>query len=124
MKVQIEVTDQMIADVLTSGLEGGVGYWSQIQKHIKPKSLDFRIDKEHVFEHIDFPMNKGGAIVLKDLESNKNYTLTLPKLRRAVKLMASGKYKHHFNDMINENSDAITGDVLIQLAVLGDVIYG
>ena len=32
--------------------------------------------------------------------------------------------KKHMNDIINENEDANTGDILVQLAVMGSVVFG
>jgi hypothetical protein len=34
------------------------------------------------------------------------------------------KYKNHFQNAVNGNDDAETGDVFLQLTVLGDVIFG
>jgi hypothetical protein len=34
------------------------------------------------------------------------------------------QYRSHFGDMIGETGDAITGDVLLQLSLLGEVVYG
>ena len=31
---------------------------------------------------------------------------------------------HHFTDLINENDDAITHDVMVQMIVFGEIIYG
>jgi hypothetical protein len=127
MRVYTEVSDQMIADVLCSGMEGGIGYWSEIQndRYVKPKTLKFRLMKGETFPHIDYAMNPGGAVIIKDIEreGGKEYKLTLGKLRKGVQLMAQ-KYPDHFQNMVTENSDAITGDVLVQLSIFGELIYG
>lgn len=34
------------------------------------------------------------------------------------------KWPRHFGNFISENEDAETGDVFIQLALLGDIVYG
>jgi hypothetical protein len=34
------------------------------------------------------------------------------------------QYPRHFADLVGEDDDAITGDVWLQLAVFGEVIYG
>jgi hypothetical protein len=33
-------------------------------------------------------------------------------------------YTRHFADFINQNDDAITGDVFLQCCLLGEVLYG
>jgi hypothetical protein len=34
------------------------------------------------------------------------------------------QYPRHYADLVEENDDAITGDVFLQLAVFGELIYG
>ena len=123
MKLTVQVDDQRLADTLTSALEGGIGYWGTIVKYIKPEKLAFRSDPEVVFRHIDYPMNEGGGLVI-EVEDDGKYTLDLEALKRGVKLM-SEKYTRHFADMMSEsNADATTGDVLVQCALFGEIVYG
>lgn len=49
--------------------------------------------------------------------------ITKESLIKATYLMAQD-YDRHFADAISESSDAITGDVYFQLAVMGDVVFG
>lgn len=123
VKITIEVSEEAIASALVSALEGGTNYWLEILEYGKPKKLTYRCDKQKIFKHIDYPMNSTGSIVLRDTQTGKDYRLTRQKLNKAVKLMAE-QYSQAFSDMINESGDAITGDMLVQLAVFGDVIYG
>lgn len=120
----LDIPLQALADTLCSGLEGGSGYWARIADYTKPSEMSFRIDEGEVFRHIDYPMNEGGAITLLDMEDDrKSYRLDLPALKRGAAIMAV-KYPRHFSDMVNEGGDAITGDVLIQCAVFGELVYG
>ena len=45
-----------------------------------------------------------------------------------LRAMEKGKeypgFKDHFADIINENDDAITADILMQLAVMGEIVFG
>jgi hypothetical protein len=36
----------------------------------------------------------------------------------------SEKFPEHWADFINENDDAITGDIFVQCCVFGDTVYG
>ncbi len=122
IKITFEVSEQTVADTLTSGLEGGTNYWAAIAGYVEPKTVRFKSDPKKVYRHIDYPMNDG-AVVLQDCETGKKYKLTRKKLERAVGLMAE-KYVQAFSDMVSESGDATTGDILVQLAIFGDVIYG
>jgi hypothetical protein len=111
MKVQIEVTQQNIEDVLISGFEGGSNYWLLIRNDKTPLKGDYI---KTLFE---------SGMAVQDEISGKEYKLTKRMVKRGVKIMAQ-KYPQHFSDMMRESFDATTGDVLLQCAVLGDVIYG
>lgn len=123
MRVQIQVPDQKIADVLCCGMEGGIAYWSVIEGYREPKTMEFQMDTEKVFKHIDYALNLGGAVMLKDTETEIVHELTRDKLYKAVQMMAD-RYPRHFANLMDDNSDAETGDVLIQCAVLGSITYG
>lgn len=49
--------------------------------------------------------------------------LTRASIAAGIVCMAT-RYATHFGDMLAENGDATTGDVLLQCALFGDLIYG
>lgn len=51
-------------------------------------------------------------------------TITRADLESGIQSMATGKYRSHFTDWMDENEDAITADILLQLVALKDVVYG
>lgn len=63
------------------------------------------------------------AMLTTDDEPARVLVLDRAAVLRGCELMAA-KYPHHFANLITDNSDCETGDVLIQLALLGDIIYG
>lgn len=75
------------------------------------------------------PFAKGCVLILQDTEEEDEtgkpvlYRITREDLGRALNLMAE-KFTSHFNDFMDENEDAITGDIFLQLAAIGDVVYG
>jgi hypothetical protein len=114
-----------IADLLCDALEGGANYWYSIEKYIKPPKITFRSGENDICAHLDYPLNKGGAILIQSLaEPEKGLLrLDLPVIQRGLELLASKK-PAHWADFLNENNDADTGDVFLQLCLFGDVIYG
>ena len=58
----------------------------------------------------------------EDDEPSK-HTLTLKDVRKGLRLMKK-EYPSHYADLVEENDDAETGDIWLQLAVFGEVIYG
>lgn len=49
--------------------------------------------------------------------------ITLDDVRKGLELMRD-LYPQHWADLMEENDDAITGDVWLQLAVFGELVYG
>lgn len=70
---------------------------------------------EKGFDHIVFDdeANKG---------EQKNFFLNMTRIKTGLTLMAKNE-SEHFADILNENADEITADILLQLALFGEVKY-
>jgi hypothetical protein len=122
-KVTTNVSDERIQDLLTSAFEGGSNYWYIIKKYNYPpgqtrQSLGIK------FPHIELPF-KGGSLLIGDIEGDKEYDKILDRtaINKGLQLMAE-KYPKHYADFIAEDDDAATGDVFLQLALFGEVVFG
>ena len=51
------------------------------------------------------------------------YEITPAGIQRGVQTMADS-FPRHFNDMVKENDDATTSDVLLQCILFNDIVYG
>lgn len=124
-----------IANMLISAFDPAVAstnYWCSINGYTKPKMLNYQYDKEVCYRYCDYPLNTGGAIILRNNEPETDehgeeyyptYRLTFLSIRHALELMAD-QYPRHFANLVGDNADGETADVLVQLAVLGDIVYG
>lgn len=124
MKLTIDVSNTVIANVLCCAFEGGVGYWCCIVDHLKPTVVWSHPDWREVFPHVHYPLSYGGGLVLLDEEEDTKYQLTRVEIQQGLKVMHQ-KYPRHFADMLDESRcDAVTGDVFLQCSLFGEVIYG
>lgn len=120
MKIAIEISNKRIKDLLCNALEGGSNYWYIIKK--------YNYSKEHPtpeleFPHLDLPFF-GGSLTIKDIDGDMpNKILDYKALEKGLQILAD-KYPTNFADFISENDDAITGDVFLQCALYGEVIFG
>ena len=64
-----------------------------------------------------------GALIIKAVDDPNAYRLDLDAIERGLQAMAE-KFPKHFADILGENDDAITSDVLLQCCLFGYVIYG
>jgi hypothetical protein len=122
---KVLVKNEDIESLLCTALEGGSNYWYTITEFHEPPALVYRSDETEIFRHLDYPMNEGGYLMIGDKEDEERepVKLDLAALHRGLQLMAE-KYPDHFKDVVDENADAITGDVMLQLALFGEVVYG
>lgn len=127
VKCTVEIDDQTIIGVLDSGF-AFCTWWEDF------KLAERGTDKEHAWAgHV---MSGGSvAIVVDDkygdtgalIEQSENkytYKLDRPAVEKGLQALANNeKYQHHFSNIVQDNSDAITGDVLIQFALFGEEIF-
>jgi hypothetical protein len=59
----------------------------------------------------------------RDGKGDGHHELTGAKVRAGLQVLAT-KYPHHFADIVGDNSDCTTGDVLVQCALFGEIVYG
>ena len=112
----IELSNQRIADVLTGAFEGGSTYWIQ---SVTPR---FKTHSEYSEPASYEPENfVDRLIIAEDEEDSFHFTLTT--IDEGLQIMAD-KYSRHMADLINENDDADTSDVLLQCILFGDIVYG
>jgi len=115
--------DERVHDLLCCALEGGVGYWCEILEYGNPDNIKCE------FRHLELPMSENGYLLIHShLEEdadpdNKPVKLNKEALARGLQVMHD-KYKWHYDNFEKENEDAETGDVFVQCAVFGKLIYG
>jgi hypothetical protein len=125
------LTQEGLSDLLSVATFGN--YWPTI----KIKRSEYHLAEEYKNECLEDKwaaiLINGGTLVvydeyemdneLNDNELPTKYALTLKDVRKGLRLMKK-EYPSHYADLVEENDDAITGDVWLQLAVFGEVIYG
>lgn len=112
--ITFHLSEGTFHNLVTSAIEGGFNQWARID--IGEHQLGWRNYFTAKFTVIEDSDEKAGAI------KGQTYELSLDKLKSGLQVLAT-KYPHHFNDIVKENSDAITGDALVQCALFGDIVY-
>ena len=113
--VQTEIGLEHVQNLVFAAFEGGSNYWYW---GLRPDTKTTTIE----FWHGELPFRAGRAVYFKDSEGDE-HKLDLPAIRRGLNIMAE-KYPCHMNDLVSENYDHDTADVLLQCCVLGEVVYG
>lgn len=111
--VTLELNEKMLHDNITSGIEYGVQYWAAVDVG------EHQVGWRNYFTARFTVTESGDEVAVL----GQTYELSIEKLVAGL-LVLSKKYKHHFSDILGEDGDATTGDVLIQCALFGDIIFG
>ena len=125
--VEKTITIERIKDLLCAAFEGGIDYWGNVKSKI---GLKDKLKAEYVHE---IPA-LGGELILFDNETDEKLgIIDMESMKKAFQYMADGtdkngkdipQLKKHLDDFLNENEDAITADVFVQLAVMEEIVFG
>lgn len=120
MKIEIEVPDEMISNLLCSAFEGGSNYWLRSTK-CEMNGDPVRADRTTL------PLENGGVVIctLDDeivAGGGTVFRLDRKSIERGILAMRE-KASKHFGDALAENDDATTGDTFLQMALFGEVVF-
>lgn len=114
LAITFKLTEGTFHDQVTSAIEGGSNYWARIDVGAhQPGGRNHLTARFTITEISD---KKAGAI------RGRTYELSLDKLKKGLRVLAT-KYPHHFKDVIAGTGDVTTGDVLVQCALFGEIVY-
>jgi hypothetical protein len=117
-----KVSRQQVAEALWRAF-GSQITWFRVVEVIEPPTLRFRSIEHLALRMVDYPLNEGGSIGIVSTEPSSDvFRLDLKSIRRGLEDLAT-KYPRHFADLVNENTDAITANVLLQCCLFGELIY-
>jgi hypothetical protein len=117
-----KVSRQQVAGALWRAFGSHIT-WFRVVDVIEPLTLRFRSIKRLTLRMVDYPLNEGGSLGIVSTEPASDvFRLDLNSIGRGLDDLAT-KYPRHFADLVNENSDAVTADVLLQCCLFGELVY-
>lgn len=108
-----------IADQIVTALEGGSTAWMDKSHALSPTAhLDqpWYSDHRYYFEGWQIKITTNDDEPVVEILNAEKYGKGL--------IILHNEHSRHWEDLISENGDAITADVLIQLALFGKIVYG
>jgi hypothetical protein len=117
-----KVSRQQVAGALWRAF-GSQITWFRVVEVIEPPTLRFRSIDHLTLRVVDYPLNEGGSLgIVSNEPASDVFRLDLKSIGRGLDDLAT-KYPRHFADLVNENTDAITANVLLQCCLFGELIY-
>lgn len=117
---------QRIADLLCTAFEGGSNYWYFIhQNNRKELNLDYLHE---------VPLHPDGFLMIGEKDNWDFESEVFVNKKRVLRLDLAAlqhgferfrkDYPQHFEDWVQDNGDAGTADIFLQVVVFGTDIYG
>ena len=142
-QITIKITKEDVVDILSSAMDG-IGYWGRIvpnseqykeaKKWIREnEEPDYEICYEEVIAQMLFD---GKSVTIRDIEGDQESWLSLSHLSYGIRKAFQEGYYSDYNWLVPDGGgsnkwhlepdqiDAEVADVIIQLAVLGEIVYG
>lgn len=123
IKIEVELDEDFLAGVMTTALEGGIGYWSKCS-HVKRRE-DLWITSCRIYEFDDDEDVPEGA---------EGVPLTLKHIGLGIERLVSGEVgvnstlRGYISQGVAEKDaghiDADAADVIVQAGLLGEIRYG
>jgi len=120
---------QLLCDIFTTALEGGIGYWSAAEEY------HWRLDVPDETPFDESQDLDGFYAVIEDLEDGKVYRIDADVIRMGIGYIADGIAQVRSDiratvlllDRTNGEEgdyDAETADCIVQAGLFGEVVYG
>lgn len=118
MKIEIEITERRVGDLLIGALEGGSYHWIASFKRYSSRtrtSIDYWV----------WPFKEGCSLLIHGREYPSDDPLTLDRaaIERGLKLFPT-RCPEQFGRWLAEQDDGVTGDLFLQLCLFGEIVYG
>lgn len=121
-----DITWHRIRDLLCGAFEGGSNYWYFIDEYVPPEAGNVPWPGEsRGFRHLDYPVRKGGAVHVRDLQLGADEEVKIVNRETLVAgLHTLAKlYIQHFANFIQDREDGTTSDVYLQCVCFGEALY-
>lgn len=146
-QITIKITKEDVVDILSSALNGGIGYWGELiindrqyekakkwlRENAEPDYDDGEICYEEIIAQMLFD---GRSITIRDIEEDRESWLSLSNLAIGIQTAFRDGFYSSYNWLVPDGDgfgewhletsqiDSEVSDVIIQFAVWGEVVYG
>ena len=119
---RIEISDELIEDILCSAFEGGITYWADNVSCHDNKDMKKVGGWKH--EYLTNTKKKDAKLII----SGYGFIASITKksIIDALQKMDTPEYKYTkaLSRLLNGGWDALDADIVVQTACFGEVVYG
>ena len=127
--IKREISEEVVRDIITTAIEGGINYWAGIDNTKTAYKAAIQRLKEKgeqaFYESIVIELwNNHDSLVLYDLEDNESYELTKDQFVKGCELYETNTGKSIVKQFDDAAFDAIDADMIFQYGIFGEVVFG
>jgi len=120
---RLEISDELIEDILCTAFEGGITYWADNVSCEDNKDMKEVSGWKH--EYLTKTKKKNAVMYIHTIEGGK-VKITKSLIIEALQQMDDPEYKctQALNRILEQTYDADDADIVVQTACFGEVVYG
>jgi hypothetical protein len=129
MKLEIELSREVLEDIFVTAIEGGSNYWYFLSKdaikrirQVVPREVDSILSTatfKAVYDH-------GVSVPINDVENEEDIVgwISMETMQERLQALLNSGEKWALEAHMEENGDADSADVVFQYLAMGEVVYG
>lgn len=129
MKLEIELSREVLEDIFVTAIEGGSNYWYFLSKdavkrirQAVPRDVDAVLSTatfKAVYDH-------GVSVPINDVENEEDIVgwISMETMQERLQSLLNSNDRWALERHMNEEGDADSADVVFQYMTMGEAIYG
>jgi hypothetical protein len=129
MKLEIELSREVLEDIFVTAIEGGSNYWYFLSKDAV-KRIRQVVSREQVpylsIATFIAVIDHGVAVPINDVENEEDIVgwISIETMQQRLQDLYNSENRWAIERHINEEGDADSADVVFQYMTMGEAIYG
>jgi hypothetical protein len=129
MKLEIELSREVLEDIFVTAIEGGSNYWYFLSKDAV-KRIRQAVSREQVpylsIATFIAVIDHGVAVPINDVENEEDIVgwISIETMQQRLQDLYNSENRWAIERHINEEGDADSADVVFQYMTMGEAIYG
>jgi hypothetical protein len=129
MKLEIELSREVLEDIFVTAIEGGSNYWYFLSKDAV-KRIRQVVNREQMpylsVAMLSAVLDHGVAVPINDVENEEDIVgwISIETMQQRLQDLYNSENRWAIERHINEEGDADSADIVFQYMAMGEAVYG
>jgi hypothetical protein len=129
MKLEIELSREVLEDIFVTAIEGGSNYWYFLSKDAVKRirqAVPRDIDEVLSTATLKAVLDHGVSIPINDVENEEDIVgwISIETMQERLQALLNSGNKWALEAHMNEEGDADSADIVFQYLAMGEAVYG